>query len=476
MSKPHGRRREAIVFVHGFNSKPRCWNRLLRLLKNDQRIEQRFYLDSSFSYPTSLVELNPSERIPSVSEIGQWLGDHLDSDHLADRKLTLVGHSLGGLVIHSYLAHMLDQRRGSELRAIRQVVTIATPHGGSRFGGDFRRVFFAFFDNPQEEQLKPLNDKTSDVVQKVMRRIATTSLRDDGHWPIPVQCMGGMQDGIVEERSAKWYFDNYKTLPGDHDGVLRPPGKDSNHYRELVEVLLDPVGHPNVFEVEHYETSIKVRPRRPGEKIEDLQLNGGPLEIDADNICELKRTVRFAKHNRCQSLFQIRYQAGTGSYLRGYISPEHNEAGHMNKAYKEAGQSYTFQFTPKQENPPRDYRLQLEIYNGFGEGRRDLHFHFGSKKSQGGWAHYRRLTYTLDLSEYKVAGYDVEDPPSFLLHEGDPDFEDCGQVCKKRRKLGEGRLLAPDARAQEGVWTWELYERDQGVADFFWRISDKPEG
>ncbi len=457
-----------IVFVHGFGSSPDCWAPLLALLRKDEAITSRFEFDC-FSYPTPRFNFNPLQRIPRLKEVAEKLREHLDSKKFWDREITLIGHSQGGLVIHAYIAHMLTRGCGRQLEPIRQVITLATPHYGSTTLSFLRRItsrLFWFFDNPQERSLRVLDPDTAEIVNTVAQRAAETSEAGELSWPIPVHCFGGLRDNVVREASAKGPFVSHKSIEGDHFEILTPKDSGDERYGELTELLLDPVGHPHVFEVEHYKTAIAVKPV-PRQKFRLKLGEDNDREVETDNICELTRTVWFARHNQCQSPFKIRYLAFGGSCFEPSLSHV-NEAGQLATEYEQSGGTkLDFLFTPELKKPKEAYTLRLKIYNGFGEGRRDVHFHLGPP-SVGGMAHYRKLTYELDLSQYLALGYAVTSAPVLYWHPKDPG--NC-KGCKDLRS--HSKPIQVVAENVQGIWRWELTGVREGVADLVWDVAQE---
>ncbi len=122
-----------VVFVHGFGSSPACWDNLINLLDEDPLIAGTFLLDRTFQYPTTWFNFSPLTRIPRLQECAEALKSHLRKAKFADYEITLVGHSMGGLVIQAYLAKAFRERNGPELKNIRQALFIATPTTGQTF-------------------------------------------------------------------------------------------------------------------------------------------------------------------------------------------------------------------------------------------------------------------------------------------------------------------------------------------------------
>src|ERR1700722_7630252 len=122
--------RTTVVFVHGFISSPACWDPFVTRLEGDADFTTNGFTFKRFRYPTKFLEWNPSKRIPGIDECGAGLGAFLDTLPECDQ-LFLVGHSMGGLVIQSYLAQKIGAQRGEDLKKIRSVILFATPNRGS---------------------------------------------------------------------------------------------------------------------------------------------------------------------------------------------------------------------------------------------------------------------------------------------------------------------------------------------------------
>ena len=454
---PCARSKDLVVLVHGFGSSEACWSRLLTLLRGDEALCERFEF-VCFSYETQLINPNPLRRIPRLTEIAETLKAFLEQESYARREVTLVGHSQGGLVIHGYLAHMLCEGLGEQLRRVRQVVTFATPHAGSTTLSWLRRLLYWFFDNPHERALRVLDPETADVVDTVRRRVVEATAGGATQWPIPVHCFFGRSDNVVPDASARGPFGSAAPLRGDHFTILRPDSREDERYQRFAEVLRDPVGHPHLFEVDCYETTIAVHPVAAGTPFA-VQHGEKTTTVHADNRCEMVRSVRFSRKNRCELPYEIRYK--TSGWLTFLTQPARNEApSPRNTAYAEEGKEATFHFRPRAADADQPYVLKMDIYKGFDQGNRDVHFHLGRH------SRYRRLTYTLDLRPYLGAGYVVTQQPRLYLHADDPG--DC-KKCKARRELA---TPVPAAEAgTPGLWRWELDNVRQGVTDILWDVA-----
>ena len=182
-----------IVFVHGFNDKAEdCWGEMCDRLKRDATISQMFEYDL-FEYDTAMRRVALLKRLPSLDEIGAELVAYLDrtlvdstscQDNYIDT--TLVGHSMGGLVIQSCLVQLLNSGRGRELDRLRQAILFATPNFGSDLLNVFRRLLAPIFPNPQEEALRTFSEQAMHIHHTVRERIIDA--RSRGTMIIHCQC------------------------------------------------------------------------------------------------------------------------------------------------------------------------------------------------------------------------------------------------------------------------------------------------
>ena len=445
--------RGIVLFVHGFGSSSRCWAPLLSLFGGDESITSRYEL-RTWDYPTKWIELNILGRIPRLQELGRSLGDEIDSPAYRGRPLTLVGHSQGGLVILSYFADLLSRGQAYRLGGVRQAICLATPFEGSTTAMSFRALASTFFRNPQETTLRVLNPDVSDMRAAVRERIVTATRDSETSWRVPIHAVCGLQDNIVPEASARGPFESVRRVPGNHFSILDPRDRTDRRYTELTELLLDPGGHLHRFEIERYETVIRVEPRIRQTIFARSEKN--PRAVEFDNFGTLKRTVRFAASNRCRNPFTIKYGTRKGGYVVGHESHRNEAPAAEIGRGEDTGEFYQFDFTPEYG---QEYCLNVEVYSGFSPGERDVHFHLGDH------SHYRTLTYVLDLSAYTSAGYRLSMGPHFYLQ---PEDIPHGVMCRNR---GAREPQPVAVRLGEGIYRWEFSEIRKGVVDIVWDVE-----
>jgi surfactin synthase thioesterase subunit len=440
-----------VLLIHGFGSSSECWAPLLKLLAADERITSRYDF-ATWDYPTKWVELNLFGRIPSLHELGRSLATELELPRYRGRELTLVGHSQGGLVIQSYLAEELGRGCASALRNIRQVIFFATPTEGSTTGMSLRLFLSTLIHNPQEVTLRVLNPVVSDIRGVIRERVVGAVQDTDVAIRIPIHSFCGLQDDIVVEASARSVFNNVRSVKGNHFTIIQPANDNDSRYTEFAELLLEPGGHSHRFEIERYVTHLCVEPRERQEIRTSSALN--PRTVQYDNIATLKRTVSFAASNRCKHNYVIQYGTRGNGYVVGHPShPNVASPADIGRA-DDTGTFYRFEFIPEYGE---EYCLNLDIYNGYAEGARNVHFHLGDH------SYYRAMTYVLDLAAYADAGYAVDEPQFFL----DPKDVQHNELCAERA----AREPLPAIHDRPAVYRWELQNVRQGVVDIVWNVK-----
>ncbi|MEU5200409.1 alpha/beta fold hydrolase [Streptomyces scabiei] len=225
-----------VVFVHGFNSSAAVWEPFVRLIEDDPDLA--FVAPFQFTYDTRLWQPDPRRQIPTFDTTADNLMEYLESTADNCERLVLVAHSQGGLVVQRYLLRMLGHRgRGRELsRRIRSVILFACPNDGSQFGVALRRVFMR--SNPQERQLRPLDEQITDTRAFVINRVVHAREVSEGSCPIPIVVYAGESDKIVTPASARSVFPDAAALPGDHFTIVQPDSREHRAYKALKRQLL----------------------------------------------------------------------------------------------------------------------------------------------------------------------------------------------------------------------------------------------
>jgi hypothetical protein len=448
--------RTTVVFVHGFISSPKCWDPFVTRLEKDGELVGKGYRFTRFQYPTKFLEWNPSKRIPEIDECGNGLGDFLDNQPECDQ-VFLVGHSMGGLVIQSLLAQKIQAQRGTDLAKIRSVILFATPNRGSTILSSLRGIFSKFRKNPQEEDLKVLDKDIAEMSDVITRNILAAKSVDNGCCPIPFRVFWGLQDDVVPEVSARGSFVEASPLPGGHSEIIQcdPDDPEDARYQALKGALLNPVGHPSIYEIDLFEVNLAVSPASP-ETTFTLSGDVKPFTIQTDNVAIRTIRIVFSKQNRCTMQYEQAYRSEQGLVELLNLTKPNDALDEVQSEYYNTGKKFTYVFTPDRE---KTFSIKLRIYNGFAEGQRTWHNHMKAN------ARYKLFRFVLNLKDYQDAGYEISQDPNMYFH---PQNIMDHTLCTNR--VGETPLpYLPST--EPWLRTWEIATINGGVVDLVWDVK-----
>lgn len=466
-----GPTKRLLLFVHGFNSgSEKCWGGLLSRLREDVALLNAFDF-ATFDYDTALVRLGALRRLPTINEIALELGSYIDRI-LIDQKsgensyidATLVGHSMGGLVIQSYLLQRLGSGQGKDLDRLRQIILFATPNFGSDFAKFGHRLFALSGHNPQLESLHALSGELKSIHQGMRDHVIHAQSRGRHDYPLPVYCFWGDSDNIVSEDSARGHFPHGEPLKGHHfdlnesqfSRIKSNIGDNSDqHYQAFRDALLHPHGHKSIWEVENFLYSVRVKPLRSGSIIQ-AEYGGNQRDVITDNSALVIRKVCFGINNRCQDPFTLRYRTRSDGWIHRTMPPQHVTSPDKIAKYEDTGVEVIAEVTPDRGSTST---LPMHVYKGFEIGHRDYHMHIGQK------AYFRNLEFVVDLQEYLSGGWSVSRAPQLYFHPHDPG--DHG-LCANREMLDPDPVHQYDPR---GIWRWNLEHVKDGVVDIIWDVT-----
>lgn len=228
--------RLGVVLIHGFRSKPETWKPLRERIAQDRSLD--FVRVLPFGYSTGLKAWRPLRVLPEIDTVADSLKEYLRTEGEPFENLVLVTHSMGGLVAQRYLARMLDEGHGRELARIRRVVMLACPNDGSELAWSLRREIFGRSGrNPQERELRPLNDQVAKTRRTIVNQVLHASEVTERTCPIPFSVYAGESDGVVSVTSARSFFRDAAALPGNHFGILKATTADHRTFTTLRRLL-----------------------------------------------------------------------------------------------------------------------------------------------------------------------------------------------------------------------------------------------
>ncbi|WP_433301576.1 esterase/lipase family protein [Actinoplanes sp. CA-030573] len=236
-----------VVFIHGFWSSPRTWDRLAEVLADDLDLAGLRWHRFGYASPKYSLPLWPV-RIPDYDDIAQSLRPFLQQPELRG-DVAIVTHSQGGLILLRYLAWMLNEGRGAELARIRSVVLLVCPHEGTDYARSIRAVL-RFGQHPQARALRTLDERVAAARRTVLNQVVHATAVSNRECPIPIHVYAGQTDKVVGRVTAQSSFPHAAVLPGDHFSILDPGSPNSltapTVKRHLVEDLKAGEQHPSV--------------------------------------------------------------------------------------------------------------------------------------------------------------------------------------------------------------------------------------
>jgi pimeloyl-ACP methyl ester carboxylesterase len=436
---------------------------LRTLLERDPAITAEFDL-RSFGYETALGATPVVRRLPTLDEAGKSLAADLEAaltepdggDRYID--VTLVGHSMGGLIIQSCLLNLLTPAGSARtLEHIRQVILFATPNFGSATFGRLRTMLSALGENPQERALRLFSEESVRIHEAIRDRVVFARRRGRDEYPIPFYCFWGRTDAIVRAESALGHFPAGEPLPGDHCSVHCPDTPDAPAYRQFVAALRFPHGHQNIWEIEQFAMSVKVSPVPAGTTV--MARHGGKERtVVYDNVATVVRKVTFAQHNNCREPYVLKYGTRNGGWIVPRISEPHITPADKLRLYDDNGCDAYYEVEPVAGGQAA---LELTVYKGFDAGHRDYHMHLGRS------SYFRRVRFQVDLSPYARAGWRIT-APRFYFHSSDPGDH---VLCAQRDMINAD---PPHALDPSGIWKWDLEFVTEGVIDLVWDVEPPP--
>ncbi|MEV0293726.1 alpha/beta fold hydrolase [Nocardia sp. NPDC050710] len=229
-----------VVFVHGLFSSPDAWNHFGSLIEADPDLRDTVTVHR-FKYASPRVQLRLARGIPHFDTIADALGTFLASVLPGAHSVVIVTHSQGGLVLQRFLARTIERGRASELARIKQIVMYSCPNNGSEFMLSIREHLY-FWRQPQERELRPLNEAVVRAQQTVLAKVVFAHGSSESECRIPIAAYGGMTDKVVPPNSATWVFPMTGIVEGDHSSVIRPPDAEAMSYRVLKMALTAAAG------------------------------------------------------------------------------------------------------------------------------------------------------------------------------------------------------------------------------------------
>jgi pimeloyl-ACP methyl ester carboxylesterase len=222
----------AVVFVHGFTGGADTWDDFPELLRTDPDLK-----DFTFSFWKYPSKLNPVYLVtkyfwnddPNIPVIGTALRSHLTVEAAGADRIMLVGHSMGGLAVQTFILEELVKKSATFLSRTTEVILCGTPSAGLT-----KADWGAFFKNQ-------ISDMAAHGAFVGKLRASWKLLVDDertnanalaGFRLTPI---AGISDQFVPQESSLDPFplDDHFVVPGDHTEMVKPRARTDDIYRHI---------------------------------------------------------------------------------------------------------------------------------------------------------------------------------------------------------------------------------------------------
>lgn len=217
----------AVFFIHGFiGSASETWGEFPSLLVADTDLNG--YDVYSWGYPT---QLNLAYTItkyvwtddPRIETIGQGLRTLLGNFATTYKKIVLIGHSMGGLVIQSFILEELLRGGHEHLSRLTEVILFGTPSGG------LKKASFVGFLKNQIADMDYYGPFIQDLRSEWRRLIDTPRSILSPDRVFRLTLVAGMKDTFVPQESVlnPFPFDEKEIVQGNHIEMVKPSSADN---------------------------------------------------------------------------------------------------------------------------------------------------------------------------------------------------------------------------------------------------------
>jgi pimeloyl-ACP methyl ester carboxylesterase len=223
------------IFVHGFTGEYLAtWGKLPELLQKDPALDAYDFL--FWGYPSRFFGAN--EKIGTT---GQHLKTEIDFLPKTYDRVILIGHSMGGLVIRSYIVQTLIDGKGNDLKSIADVILFGTPNEGLGRADAIPKIV-----NDQIADLGLASELIVTLRKYWVQRVASAQRHDEYNRQIPTLAVAGYTDNFVPKESVKSFFLDTAITDGDHTSMVKPENTEHLTYRIIKTRLLRALGTRSV--------------------------------------------------------------------------------------------------------------------------------------------------------------------------------------------------------------------------------------
>lgn len=225
-----------IVFVHGFKSSNKiAWEKFPALLLGDDELKD--FNIVLYGYRTKLCIETDSIRVEG-NLLASFLHNTIRGNHPKYKRVVLIGHSMGGLVIMRALL-TLDLHHPEVLDEHDfRVATFGTPYLGVENTG----LLPPFCKNKQTEGLALFKEDLYGTTQEFALRFNQGREGRRTTPSVPLYTFYGKGDKFVSPASACGYnAKNCEVVDGDHTAIVKPETRKHLAYSKVRWISLEPL-------------------------------------------------------------------------------------------------------------------------------------------------------------------------------------------------------------------------------------------
>jgi hypothetical protein len=234
---------KAVVFIHGIGAKDpqEYWKQFTTVLLQDTNTFIRDFDVYVWGYPThkgpkwlidfirSLSNKTLVDATPAIVRLGGLWRSTYQTQFSAYQDIGLVCHSMGGLLVQSWVADVLEDGKSPELDPLRHIAFYSTPHNGAPIAG------VAWND-----QLEGMT-VTGDFVGRTRRRWhdhvvkwKNIQMRPEDRLYnryIPHLVLSGVSDQVVPRNFAEVLGMPCGDIQGNHTTLIQPTDIEDTRYK-----------------------------------------------------------------------------------------------------------------------------------------------------------------------------------------------------------------------------------------------------
>jgi pimeloyl-ACP methyl ester carboxylesterase len=209
------RGKNLVLFVHGLGGESKAtWGKFPEFLRQDAPIARKYTI-ASFSFPTTMF-LPLARKAPKIQVLASALKTQINHRFGAYDDITLVCHSLGGVIAREYI---LEEIKDENSLRVSGLVLFAVPNTGATLASVGK---FVFITNWKLRQLSKESDFLDGLNKDWLREKACDKIR--------LSFIDGMRDSVVDRQSALLYMGNkdIATINRGHRDIVKPARADDD--------------------------------------------------------------------------------------------------------------------------------------------------------------------------------------------------------------------------------------------------------